>query len=99
MLKWEERGVVMIYGASVLLIVFCLCVRSRSGKQNKEDQMFKDELQKIKNDVVLNFIDVNFLERNFEFFGNRNFALAANDEGVVHYPITDLQDLDPKGLA
>ena len=89
----------MIYGASVLLIVFYLCVRSRSGKLSKEDQMFRDELHKIKNDVVLNFIDVDFLEKSFEFFGNRNFALAANDEGMVHYPITDLQDLDPKDFA
>lgn len=61
--------------------------------------MFMDELQKIKSDSVLNFIDENFLERNFEFFGKRKFATTANDENQAFYPITDLQDLDPKGLA
>ena len=89
----------MLYGASVLFIIFCLYARSRSEKSNREDQMFKDELQKIKNDVVLNFIDVDFLEKSFEFFGNRNFAWAANDERTIHYSITDLQDLDPKDFA
>ena len=61
--------------------------------------MFVEELQKIKNDSVLNFIDENFLERNFEFFGRRKFAVTANDEKHMFYSITDLQDLDPKGLA
>lgn len=94
-----KGGVVMLYGAGILLVVFYSCIKFRSKKLRKEDKMFKDELQKIKNDVVLNFIDANFLERSFEFFGNKNFALAANDEGTVHYPITDLQDLDPKDFA
>jgi len=89
----------MFCGASVLLIVVCLYLRSRSKKPSREDQTFRDELQKIKNDVVLNFIDMDFLEKSFEFFGNRNFALAANDEGITRYPITDLQDLDPKDFA
>ena len=61
--------------------------------------MFIEELQKIKSDSVINFIDENFLERNFEFFGRKKFAVIANDENNMYYPVTDLQDLDPKGLA
>ena len=91
----------MIYVARILFLILCSCVRMfRKREISKEDRMFDEELQKIKNDSVLNFIDTDFLEKNFELFGDMKFdLLAANDEGSVYYPITNLQDLYPNDLA
>ncbi len=91
----------MIYVASILFLMLCLYVKKseKRKKGSKEDRMFNEELQKIKNDSVLNFIDTDFLEKNFELFGEMKFALAANDEGNLHYPITNLQDLYPNDFA
>ena len=91
----------MIYVASILFLILCSCVRMfRKREISKEDRMFDEELQKIKNDSVLNFIDTDFLEKNFELFGDMKFdLLAANDEGSMCYPITNLQDLYPNDFA
>ena len=91
----------MIYVASILFLVLCLYVKkSKERKEvSKENHMFSEELQKIKSDSVLNFIDTDFLEKNFELFGDMKFALAANDEGNISYPITSLQDLYPNDFA
>ena len=91
----------MIYVASILFLILCSCVGMFKKREiSKEDRMFDEELQKIKNDSVLNFIDTDFLEKNFGLFGDMKFdLLAANDEGSVYYPITNLQDLYPNDLA
>jgi len=91
----------MIYIAGVLFVVLCLYVKKLRRRKivSEEDRMFNKELQKIKNDSVLNFIDESFLEKNFELFGDMKFALAANDEGRTSYPITSLQDLYPNDFA
>ncbi len=91
----------MIYGAAgILFSALCLCiVKFRKKKSSEEDLMFGEELRKIKNDSVLNFIDEDFLKQSFELFGDTKFALAANDEGDMHYPVTNLQDLYPNDFA
>ena len=92
----------MIYVASILFLMLCLYVKKSKKRKrvSKEDRMFNEELQKIKNDSVLNFIDTDFLEKNFELFGDMKFdLLAANDEGSMYYPITNLQDLYPNDFA
>ena len=90
----------MIYVASMLGFVLCLYVaKSRKRDISRERLMFSEELRKIKSDSVLNFIDKDFLKKNFELFGDMKFALAANDEGFMYYPITDLQDLYPNDFA
>ena len=90
----------MVCGASVMFVALCLYVGFKlKSSSDKEELMFIKELQKIKSDSVLNYIDEHFIERNFEILGDVQFALAANDEKWITYPITDLQDLDPKGFA
>ena len=91
----------MIYVAGILFLILCSCVGMfRKREISKEDRMFNEELRKIKNDSVLNFIDTSFLKKNFELFEDMKFdLLAANDGGILHYPITNLQDLYPNDFA
>ncbi len=91
----------MIYVACILFLMLCLYVKKlrKRKRVSEEDHVFNKELQKIKNDSVLNFIDESFLEKNFELFGGMKFSLAANDEGRTSYPITSLQDLYPNDFA
>lgn len=78
---------------------FFLYWKFKSGKSDDTDRLFAEELQKIKNDSVLNFIEEDFCRKNFEWFGSMEFSTAANDEGHLSYPITSLQDLNPQDLA
>lgn len=87
-------GFVVALGASIFL-----CLKFRARKIDKTERMFAKELQRIKNDSVLNFIDADFGRKNFDLFGDMRFSVAANDEARISYPITSLQDLTPQDLA
>ena len=89
----------MIGFAVALCTGLFLYLKFRSRKSDEMDRVFTEELQKIKNDSVLNFIDKDFGRKNFEWFGSMKFSTAANDEGHTSYPITSLQDLNPQDLA
>lgn len=91
----------MLYLAIALVFVLVLVLKLIKKRERIEDMdiLFNTELQKIKNDSVLNFIDVDFLDKNFEFFGTPKYSLPANDEDDINYHITSLQDLTPLDLA
>lgn len=89
----------MVGFAIALCAGFFLCLKFRSKKADEMERLFAEELQKIKNDSVRNFIDKDFWRKNFELFGDMRFSVAANDEARVSYPITSLQDLTPQDLA
>lgn len=91
----------MVYLAITLMLVLFLVFKSRSSRKREDDMelLFNTELQKIKSDSVLNFIDTDFIDKNFEFFGVPRYFSAANDTEGVSYHITSLQDLTPQDLA
>lgn len=89
----------MISFAVALCAGVLFCLKFRSKKTDPLERMFEEELRKIKTDSVVNFIDEEFLRKNFELFGDLRFSGAANDEGHISYPITSLQDLTPQDLA
>lgn len=71
-------------------------------KSDGMERMFTEELQKIKKDSIINFIDQDFGRKNFELFKKTKFSASAqpaNDEICVNYSITSLQDLVPQDLA
>ena len=79
-----------------------LYLKFNQRKSDGMDRMFTEEMQKIKNDSVVNFIDKDFGRKNFEMLKNAKFSSsshAANDERRIHFPITSLQDLVPQDLA
>ena len=82
-----------------LCVGFFLCLKFRPKKADEMERLFAEELQKIKSDSVLNFIDEDLGRKNFELFGGMQFSIAANDEARASYPITSLQDLTPQDLA
>lgn len=89
----------MIGFAVVLCTGLFLCLKFRPRKVDEMERVFAEELRKIKNDSVMNFIEEDFGHKNFELFGNMRFSVAANDEERINYPITSLQDLNPQDLA
>ncbi len=89
----------MIIFVGALCVIFFLYLKFKPKGASEMDRVFTEELNRIKNDSVLNFIDEDFIRKNFEFFGDMKFSAAANDEGYISYPITSLQDLTPQDLA
>ena len=89
----------MLGFAVVVCAGLFLYSKFRLRKTDEMERVFAEELRKIKEDSVLNFIDEDFGRKNFELFGSMRFSVAANDEARINYPITSLQDLNPQDLA